>query len=1096
LNTVKREFTRLDAVVVGLVVAVVVGFLIVAALRDVDPVAGIILATLLVGLVLLLEVQRRQFLALNGALARLAHRTARVQRRAGEIGKLRRRLRGVREVAVQGQHAIREVSEQVKEVQAALDSQLTALGRAVSAQIEYEQQRLSSALAEQAAVARRSSDLEPEALQVAVEAIRQTVIFDAEWYVSRHPDAVEDPALHYVRYGAQQGTDPHPTFHSGWYLRRHPEARGWPTVLNHYLERGAEAGFDPHPLFASSWYARRYLGGRLQPPALEHYLTRGHLDGSDPHPLFDVTWYRKQHSRWLDPDEDPLVHFLLTGAALGLDPSPSVDIADISRRLLVSGPRDPLSMLLERETFAVGALPSGAAAIAPPVSDPMVDAKWDYVTRRVYERDPTAVLYRIIGNDLPPRHRRGQSLENVRFILQHEPTLAGCERRWVLNRITDDEQEAAIIELLEQHHQPYLRIPFEEQAYRRIGWRFQDFERPGVTYGKALDDLPEPAQRVALDHIYHDKNRYVMNNNGARNAALRDGRGRANWILPWDGNCFLTAEAWDEFREAVATHPHAKYVVVPMARVLDNASLLVEGMRPQAREEPQIAFRFDAAEEFDETARYGRRPKVKLFYRLGLEGPWDDWLDLPWESMPRDHGPEAGQYIRAGWVARLFSGERHLEADMKGRGLRRIEAIRGHIDRIDERLVRRRFRQDRLFAVCEDTLAFQRDAVREGATELGIIFETLRSEAEEALKSGPFSVLDKTTCAPSGDPHDYWHPAPYWWPDPDSPDGRPYIRKDGERVPGTELGEPFSEQYDRTALQRMLDASYKLALAWYLTADERFAEHGARLVRTWFIDPATRMNPNLSYAQARIGHAEDQGQPTGIIEFSDLYQCLDAVRLLERSGHLDGADSVGFRDWLVAYRGWLSTSWQGEAERAAPNNHGTWYEVQMAAVCAFLDDVTGLLESFKRVDERRFEHFATDGKQPHELKRTTSLHYCTYNLQGWMTLAQMGRRVGLDLYRYVDDGKGIEEATRWLLPFMERPWPFEQRHPFDFDRLAVLGHQAEAADPGVLRELGLDLRPAFTLRSSYSVHDGIRPFWQLGIPGLTVTRPAGVPLTR
>ena len=37
-----------------------------------------------------------------------------------------------------------------------------------------------------------------------------------------------------------------------------------------------------------------------------------------------------------------------------------------------------------------------------------------------------------------------------------------------------------------------------------------------------------------------------MNNNGARNAALREGRRRAKWVLPWDGNCFVTEEGWAE----------------------------------------------------------------------------------------------------------------------------------------------------------------------------------------------------------------------------------------------------------------------------------------------------------------------------------------------------------------------------------------------------------------------------------------------------------------------------------------------------------------------------------------------------------------------
>src|SRR5699024_5319235 len=70
------------------------------------------------------------------------------------------------------------------------------------------------------------------------------------------------------------------------------------------------------------------------------------------------------------------------------------------------------------------------------------------------------VLYRIIGNDLHPRHKRGQSLDNLRFILDHEPSLVDCEKRFVLNRIVDEDQENEIISLLRSRGCPYIRISF------------------------------------------------------------------------------------------------------------------------------------------------------------------------------------------------------------------------------------------------------------------------------------------------------------------------------------------------------------------------------------------------------------------------------------------------------------------------------------------------------------------------------------------------------------------------------------------------------------------------------------------------------------
>ena len=912
-------------------------------------------------------------------------------------------------------------------------------------------------------------------------ALRDTVLFDAEWYAVRHPSARPDPVRYYLEVGAQAGHDPHPLFYADWYLLRHPEAAAWPTPLHHFLEVGGPGYYDPHPLFDSSTYASRYLAEGSDEVPVCHYLERPSED-LDPHPLFETAWFRGRYRTVVEGSAPPLCWFLDHGVQRAWDPSPHVSMAELLRRLGTPGGRDPLTALLAR--WSLGASRPAGPPLGVPRSprEGRSQAQWDYLLNGLWQQPDTFVLYRIIGNDLPPRHRVGQSRQNVRFILENEPELPDCEKRWILNRITDPDEEYRIIELLEGHGQSYIRIPFDLDEYAELGWRFDDFPRPGVTFGDVLDGLPEWAKPIAIDHIYHDKNRYVMNNNGARNTALRDGRSRATWVLPWDGNCFVTAEAWAELRSAVTTNRHLKYAIVPMARVTDNEDLIHPGFRPAAEEEPQVAFRWDAREEFDEDARYGRRPKVRLFYRLGYAGPWDDWKDLEWETVDRHRGIDGWQYFRAGWVARLFSGESVLEGDIKRRGQRRVEAIRSRIDEVDETLARRGFRPEQLFALSEPVLAEQRSELLRGNGGLRDVRKTLLERADQALELAPPSVLDKTDRAPSGDPHDYWHPAPYWWPHPRRKDGRPYVRRDGKRRPGTEPGTPGSERYDRTALQQVLDGGYALALAWYLTDDERYADHGAELVRRWFVDPDTRMNPHLRHAQVRLGHDGDEGQASGIIELSDLYYLLDGARLLERSGSLTTDDVAGLRGWLTNYERWLRTSRQGREERASVNNHGIWYDVQHAAIAAYLDDVAGLLDTLRRADERQRAHFAPDGTQPHELARTMPRHYTAYNLQGWAVLGHLADRVDYGLWgRPARDGCGIERAARWLLPYIERPWTAEQEEGFDEQRLEVLTHHMTRGYPELLAELKLRPTPRGALPAVFSIHDGIRPFWQLGL---------------
>lgn len=320
-------------------------------------------------------------------------------------------------------------------------------------------------------------------------------------------------------------------------------------------------------------------------------------------------------------------------------------------------------------------------------------------------------------------------------------------------------------------------------------------------------------------------------------------------------------------------------------------------------------------------------------------------------------------------------------------------------------------------AAAKRQLAAGDDAVRDAV-------DTLVAEADELLAVRPPSVTDKRRPAPGGDPHDYTSLAPYYWPDPSAPDGLPYFRRDGRRNPEAD-DERFTDR-DRAGLVGA--ALETLGLAWQFTGRERYAEQAAAFARTWFVSEATRMNPHLRYAQAIRGANEGRG--AGIIEGRDLVAALDALALIDDAGVLSDDDRAAVDAWARAYLDWLLESDHGRHERTAANNHGSFFDGQVAQLALLTgrrDLAVGVLED---AGPRRIAvQIEPDGSQPHELVRTKSLGYSRFNLEALCHLATLAEHAGIDLWQFeTGDGRSIRRAIDFLMPYVKAPhrWPHEQ----------------------------------------------------------------------
>lgn len=288
-------------------------------------------------------------------------------------------------------------------------------------------------------------------------------------------------------------------------------------------------------------------------------------------------------------------------------------------------------------------------------------------------------------------------------------------------------------------------------------------------------------------------------------------------------------------------------------------------------------------------------------------------------------------------------------------------------------------------------------------------YEALLGEADSLLTVGPFSVADKPMGPRGGSVHDFYTLSPYFWPNGVIPGGKPYFYRDGQRNP-----EADSDRYDSVRLSRFSRAVRVLSLAHYFSGKRDFAERTAVLLRTWFLDPETRMNPHLANAQAMPGWAE--GWNWGMIRLRDFAALTDSARLIQESEPWSDSDHVRLQRWYRDLLNWIAEHPFGRREYRKPNNHGTWFDAAVAGIALFVGDEATARGLIQASAELRIERaIEPDGSQPQELCRSIPIHYSIFNLEALTRIAQIGERIEVDVWGYEGpDGQSIGRALRWL----------------------------------------------------------------------------------
>jgi hypothetical protein len=302
--------------------------------------------------------------------------------------------------------------------------------------------------------------------------------------------------------------------------------------------------------------------------------------------------------------------------------------------------------------------------------------------------------------------------------------------------------------------------------------------------------------------------------------------------------------------------------------------------------------------------------------------------------------------------------------------------------------------------------------------------------ATAAMKLKPPAITDHLATNSQGGPHDFYSQSDYSWPNPTNKTGLPYVGRDGFSNPGI-------FEFHRMAMRNMKDAVAALAAAYALTGDDQYVPKAAEFIKVFFLDDATRMDPNLNYAQGVLG--QSSGRSYGIIDTLHLAELPVAVRFLEKSPAFDPAVDRGLKKWFADYITWMTTAANGVKEMNAKNNHSIAYFVQLASFARFTGNDAMLELSRRRFKEVLLPNqMAADGSFPLELRRTKPYGYSIFQADNvaalcvllstpsenyWKSPAGHNARLAMDfIYPYLADkskwladhrGKDVQHWESW-----------------------------------------------------------------------------------
>jgi beta-galactosidase len=291
--------------------------------------------------------------------------------------------------------------------------------------------------------------------------------------------------------------------------------------------------------------------------------------------------------------------------------------------------------------------------------------------------------------------------------------------------------------------------------------------------------------------------------------------------------------------------------------------------------------------------------------------------------------------------------------------------------------------------------------------------------ADSYLDTKSISLRDYPAPFGQSRPGDYYSMGDYWWPNPETEDGMPYVQRDGQSNPNN-----FSKH--RMLIMKLRDAVAALGAGYALEGNEVYAQKAVQMLEVFFLNEKTKMNPHLLYAQAIPGRVTGRG--IGIIDTLHLVEVPLAIEVLKKSTAMTPEILSGLKHWFADYVEWMTTHPYGVDEMNARNNHSVAYFLQLVAFAKLTEDAGKLEIARKYYKETLIPYqMDIDGSFPLELERTKPYGYSIFQLDNMVLLCQLLSTEGEDIWKYtMKDGRCIEKGMEFLFEYLKDKdrWPY------------------------------------------------------------------------